>query len=85
MHRAEFVKLDDRTVSPGNKKLCGKKCTQHKFEVKSDGAKQRVWVAAFVDDSKQLPDECQTNKKKHPHVFGPDPRNNFYTWFDGQI
>ena len=32
-----------------------------------------------------MPDECKTDKKQQPHIFGPDPSTKNYSWFSGQV
>jgi len=59
-----FLKLSDKTVSPGEWSWCGATCTRHKVKVTSK-AKQTVYVTAYTWDKRSYPLECQAAGKTH--------------------
>ena len=58
MWRSHWLKLDDKTNSPGKSSWCGKTCTRHEFTLKSEVA-QNIIVSANAWQDRGYPNKCK--------------------------
>ena len=72
-----FMMLDDKTPPNGGWQFCGKTCTRHIVQIKSD-VEQDVYVTAHTWDARTYPDECHVKNKKHSiYLFGAPTIDTF--------